>query len=77
MAITPRDGSAFVIYCHGAEMQVLHKGEWEAQRRRATPIIKVDREEALVLKRFLRYWLGDDGQGPIYRPRSADVVYDF
>jgi hypothetical protein len=77
MAITPRDGSSFVIYCHGAEMQVLPKQEWEAQRTRATPMIKLDHEEALVLERFLRYWLGDDGRGPVYRPRNAEVVYDF
>jgi hypothetical protein len=39
--------------------------------------MRLSRSEALVLERFLRYWLHDEDSGPIYRDPDVDVEYDF
>jgi hypothetical protein len=32
---------------------------------------------AQVIERFLRYWLCDDGEGPIYPQGGIEVEYDY
>ena len=58
-------------------MKVISNEEWEKSKRDGEPSLTLDAAEAQVLERFLRYWLGDVDDGPIYRPQGANVVYDY
>ncbi|MGD9890631.1 MAG: hypothetical protein AB7R89_05500 [Dehalococcoidia bacterium] len=70
MAIRPRDGSV-VLYCRGASLFVVPWAEWEQHPGPEGAICTLDAEEARVLTRFLRYWLQDSGEGPIYPPGAS------
>lgn len=76
MLLRPKKGKGHLIYCHGAELKVFSQVEWEMSKSNGEPILALDKQEALLVERFLRYWLTDDGDGPIYQQRGTDVSYD-
>jgi hypothetical protein len=77
MALKPRRGGGHVLYCHGARLHVLTETEWEKAKTGGTPLVYLDSEECLILERFLRYWLSDQQEGPIYNQLGIEVEYDF
>lgn len=77
MAITPRDGGPYVVYCNAAAVSFIAREDWEERKSAAAPVFTLSRAEVEILERFIRYWLRDTGEGPIYRSREADVIYDF
>ena len=72
----PAEGD-FVVYCRGSQIQVIDSTEWDAKRATAQPVLSLSGGECLVLERFLRYWLGDQGDSPVYRLAGVDVEFDF
>jgi hypothetical protein len=77
MVLRPKAQSEYVVYCHGAELTIQREADLSAEGNRE-PVLVLDREEALVLERFLRYWLGDEGSGPLSaRSSTVDCVFDF
>jgi hypothetical protein len=39
--------------------------EWHKAKSQDVPIVVIEKQEAKVIERFLRYWLTDEGDGPI------------
>jgi len=37
----------------------------------------VDPDRIMVIQRYVRCWLHDSGDGPIYRQPGVEVEYDF
>lgn len=77
MVIRPRGSGVSVLYCQGADVRVVARADWERLGVQAGPVLVLGRAEAQVLERFLRYWLQDHDEGPIYRHPDVDVEYDF
>jgi hypothetical protein len=77
MLLRPKASDTHVMYCHGAELKVIRKDEWERAKSKGDPEIVLDREEAQVLERFLRYWLQDSGDGPLCHEEGIDATFDF
>jgi hypothetical protein len=77
MVIRPKGSDTSVLYCQGANVRVVPKDEWEKHSVQAASSLILNAAGARVLERFLRYWLQDHGDGPIYRPPGVDVDYDF
>jgi hypothetical protein len=74
MVIEP-DGASLVIHCAGPFVRVIDAREWDERKGDAEPLATLPPEQALALSRFLRYWLEDTGDGPIYdQPGTA---FDF
>ncbi len=77
MVLTPQESDAYVVYCRGAELRVIAKSDWDKSGAASDPSLALTEVEVQVLERFLRYWLHDKGEGPIYRQPEVNVVYDF
>jgi len=72
MVLTPSQDAKVILRCEGSELRIISKDDWDAQRDGATPLAVLTPEQGIVLERFLRYWLGDDGDGPLYRNADFD-----
>lgn len=77
MILTPRQQSGVVLYCKGPELRVISKADWDAQKGQATPLSTLTPKEGLVLERFLRYWLQDADNGPLYHEHGVDAEFDY
>ena len=79
MVLKPRSSKDTVVYCHGAEVKVFAAENWENSHASADPVLTLNRDEALVLERFLKYWLEGEvaGEGVLYRREGVDVEFDF
>jgi hypothetical protein len=77
MVLMPGQESAVVLYCQGAELRIISKADWESQKAKATPLATLSAQEGLVLERFLRYWLQDTKDGPLYRERGVRAEFDY
>jgi hypothetical protein len=77
MALKPSDGEV-VLSCQGASLRVIPWDEWRERKHAGRELCRLTRAEAMVLQRFLRYWLQDDGSGPIYPwyTRTHDELSD-
>jgi len=76
MVLRPQKGR-HIIYCRGAVLKVFSKEEWDKSKSQGEPIIVLEKQEAQVIERFLRYWLTDEREGPIYRHAGIEVEYDY
>ena len=76
MVLRPKQGG-HVIYCHGAVLKVFSNKEWDKSKSEGKPILVLAKQEAQTIERFLRYWLTDQGEGPIYRQEGIEVEYDL
>ena len=65
------------LYCHSAVLKVFSNEEWDKVKSQGEPILVPEEQEAQVIERFLRYWLTDEGEGPIYRQAGIEVECDF
>lgn len=77
LLLRPSGSDSHVIFCQGATMKVIAKDEWDKAKRDAQACLTLNEAEAQVLERFLRYWLRDNADGPIYRQHGVDAAYDF
>lgn len=77
MVLEPVDSPAWVLYSRGAELRLISREEWEQNGANATSDVSVRPAEALVLARFLRYWLNDEENGPIYDAGGVNATFDF
>ena len=78
MVMTPKVGDGTVLHCNGAELSVYRGEEWAENHSAAAPIVRLDRDEALVLARFLSYWLQDDEGGEVlYQRQGVEVAFDL
>lgn len=77
MVLTPTEKSAVVLYCKGAELRLISKADWDAQQANATPLATLTPKEGLVLERFLRYWLQDTENGPLYHEQGVGAEFDY
>lgn len=77
MVLKPQSSDGQVIHSHAGEVRVVSKREWEQSGANGAATLSLTKAEALVLERFLRYWLHDKEDGPIYRQPGVDVLYDF
>lgn len=66
-----------VLHCEGSTLRVFAKADWDEYKGNATPLAVLTADEALVLERFLRYWLPENQEGPIYHRSGVQVAYDF
>ena len=76
MYLRPKNGQC-VIHCKAAEVMVYSQEEWDRNGEDARPVLTLTSKEAHVLSRFLRYWLHDVSDGPIYQLAGVDVGYDL
>jgi hypothetical protein len=67
MMIRPASSSSHAVNCRGAELMVSTEADLTTGKDNVSPLLRLSREEALVLERSLRYWLDDHDDGPIYR----------
>jgi hypothetical protein len=77
LVLHPLDKSPYVVHCQGADLRVVPREAWERAGAGAAPILSLSAEGARVLERFLRYWLRDAGDGPLYEAPGVDVAYDY
>jgi len=75
MILSAGDGQ-YILHCYAAQIRVFSRSEWEKEKG-CTPMFVLKKNESLVLERFLRYWLQDTEDGPIYRPDHVKVDYEF
>ena len=77
MVMKPKVGDGAVLHCETTTLSVYRSDDWINSRTDATPVTRLDRDEALVLARFLSYWLHDDGVGDVmYKMAGVDVAFD-
>lgn len=79
MVMIPKGGNGTVLHCRGAEMRFYRGEDWERSHTEATPKVVLDKDEALVLARFLSYWLHDPSRANevLYKRTGVDVEFDF
>jgi hypothetical protein len=77
MVLIPIQESGVVLYCQGAELRIISKADWDAQKANAPPLATLTPKEGLVLERFLRYWLQDTGNGPLYHEFGVGAEFDY
>ena len=77
MLLTPSQASAVVLYCRGEELRIIAREDWEREQAAATPLAHLTADEGRVLERFLRYWLRDEGDGPLYREPGVSAQFDY
>jgi hypothetical protein len=77
MMLRPKASDTHVIYCHGSELKMIPNEEWELAKSKGRPDLVLDRQEAQVLERFLRYWLSDTGDGPLCHEPDVDTEFDY
>ena len=78
MVMTPKGGDGTVLHCEGAAMAFYRGEDWAASHANATPLVRLDEDEALVLARFLSYWLHEpSGAEVLYKRAGVDVAFDF
>lgn len=77
MLLQPKASDTHVVYSYGCELRVIRKEEWERAGRWGQPDLILDHRETQVLERFLRYWLHDSGDGPLYREEDVNADFDF
>ena len=63
MVIRPKAPSDYLVYCHGAQLQIQSTADGQGGEKQAA-VLTLDADEAIVLERFLRYWLRDEGAWP-------------
>jgi N-succinyldiaminopimelate aminotransferase len=76
-AITPRTRLLLLNTPHNPTGKVFSEEEWQRAGCNSTPILVLEQQEAQVVERFLRYWLTDEGDGPIHQSPGVTVEYDF
>ncbi len=77
MVLTPAQGTSVVLYCKGAELRIIRRDDWERQKADAAPLATLSACEGRVLERFLRYWLQDAGNGPLYHEHGVSTEFDY
>ena len=77
MVLTPGHGEGVVLYCHGSELRIINRADWESAGVNAPPLAILSPREALVLERFLRYWLHDSDTGPLFHEPGVNAKFDF
>ncbi len=77
MVLTPAQGAGVILYCKGAELRIFSRDDWERQGVDAAPLATLSKAEGRVLERFLRYWLNDAGEGPLYHEQDVGAEFDY
>jgi hypothetical protein len=79
LIMRPRASETMIVYCHGGELKMFARADWDDAGISAEPLLSLTGDEGLVLERFLRYWLEGDrpGQGPVYQRAGVDVAFEF
>ena len=77
MLLTPAESKDFLVYCTPTSIVLYKAEEFRKSPRDARPLLVLSADEAKVLSRFMRYWLQDGGEGPIYHATSVSVDYDY
>ena len=77
MILHPAAGT-LVLYCEGGVLRIYDRETWARERRKATPLATLSREDGAALGWFLRYWLGEDALRPGYQMRGqVHAEFDF
>lgn len=76
MALYPKDGSQFVIYCKGAQFQLHSRAIWDQEGVNGAPLCTLTSDEAAALTWFLKHFLGEAKLQPGWHMRGA-VKADF
>jgi hypothetical protein len=77
MVLSPADGTGVVLHCEGNTLNIFSRDEWESEKPSPVPLATLSVSEGLVLERFLRYWLQDEGDGPLYHEPGVNAQFEF
>jgi hypothetical protein len=79
MVMNLKEAPGAVLHCKGAEIRLYERGDWEANHAEGTAIASLSQNEALVLARFVAYWLNPSAaRAPIlYKHADVDVQFDY
>ncbi len=76
MVLRPKRGNV-VIYCHGGQMSVFARADWEALGSKAEPILALTAHEAGALAWQLEHWLESDAVRPGHSMRAGLIDADY